>query len=211
MILCCRPSKSMSTVTGVPGVRGFSSLPSVDRLSLPAGAAFTPGSSSLSGSNGLAPFFLSTARYSQNVRCDHRTLCRAIATSGADQLVPGTTGTYRFLSQTGQTESAKPSVIWCFSPVSTLTTKIARYRDCKCLAWATYFESGLQTGSNVRAGTIQGSSPICFALPVATSRTQTFRLVSELQKLLRIRRPRGGAVMTWVRETDLVRRNRSNE
>src|SRR5579863_6166622 len=81
-------------------------------------------------------------------------------------------------SQAGQTASARASVTWWVSPVSTLLTKMAWYSDLRRLAYATHLESGLHTGLSVRAGTIQGSLPTILALPLATSITQTFRLVS---------------------------------
>src|SRR5688500_16494975 len=81
-------------------------------------------------------------------------------------------------SHTGYMESASPSVICFFSPVSTLATKMARYSELRRLAYATHFESGLQVGFSVRCGTIHGSLPTVFAWPLATSSTQTFRLVS---------------------------------
>src|SRR4051812_19829626 len=76
-------------------------------------------------------------------------------------------------SNAGETASASPSVTCFVSPVSTLLTKIAWYKDLKRLAYATHFESGLQTGFNVRDGTIHGSLPTIFAWPLATSSTQT--------------------------------------
>src|SRR5437667_1898374 len=76
-------------------------------------------------------------------------------------------------SQTGQTASARPSVTCFVSPVSALLTKIAWYIDRKRLEYATHFESGLHVGLSVRDGTIQGSLPTSFAVPVATSTTQT--------------------------------------
>src|SRR5687768_14979421 len=81
-------------------------------------------------------------------------------------------------SQTGYIASASPSVTCFFSPVSTLVTKIARYRELSRLAKATYFESGLHVGCNVRWGTIHGSLPTIFVAPLATSITHTFRFVS---------------------------------
>src|SRR6185503_11716648 len=81
-------------------------------------------------------------------------------------------------SHPGQTASASPSVTCFVSPVSTLLTKTAWYSERKRLEYATHFESGLQTGFNVRAGTIHGSSPTIFACSVARSRTQTFKFVS---------------------------------
>src|ERR1019366_1359022 len=81
-------------------------------------------------------------------------------------------------SQAGDTESASPSVTCLVSPVSTLPAKIAWYSDFRRLEYATHLESGLHTGSSVRDGTIHGSFPTTLAWPVATSSTQTFRLVS---------------------------------
>src|SRR5271165_4531725 len=78
-------------------------------------------------------------------------------------------------SQAGHTASARPSVICLVSPVSTLLTKIAWYRDLSRLAYAIHLESGLQTGFSVRLGTIQGSLPRTLVLPDSTSSTQTFR------------------------------------
>src|SRR6266850_2723608 len=85
---------------------------------------------------------------------------------------------FPFASHAGQTASARPSVTCFVSPVSALLTNIAWYIERRRLAYATHFESGLQTGLSVRCGTIQGSFPTTFALPVATSSTQTCRLVS---------------------------------
>src|SRR5262249_61279495 len=76
-------------------------------------------------------------------------------------------------SNTGYIAAASPSVTWCDSPVSTSATKIARNREFKWAAYATQRESGLQVGNIVRVGTIQGSLPTCFALPLATSTTHT--------------------------------------
>src|SRR5437879_5099410 len=81
-------------------------------------------------------------------------------------------------SHAGQTASASPSVTCLLSPVSALLTKIAWYIDRRRLEYATHFEPGLQTGFNVRVGTIHGSLPTIFALPVATSSTQTCKPVS---------------------------------
>src|ERR1700704_2848113 len=81
-------------------------------------------------------------------------------------------------SHAGQTASARPSVICLVSPVSALLTKIAWYIERSRLEYATHFESGLQTGLSVRCGTIHGSLPTTFALPLATSNTQTWRFVS---------------------------------
>src|ERR1700730_10027259 len=76
-------------------------------------------------------------------------------------------------SHAGQTASARPSVTCFVSPVSALLTKIAWYIERSLLEYATHFESGLQTGLSVRCGTIQGSFPTTFALPVTTSKTKT--------------------------------------
>src|SRR5687768_1313867 len=81
-------------------------------------------------------------------------------------------------SHTGYMASARPSVTCFFSPVSTFATMIARYSEFNRLAYATYFESGLHVGCSVRCGTIHGSLPTVLAWPLATSMTQTFRLVS---------------------------------
>src|SRR5438874_4573925 len=81
-------------------------------------------------------------------------------------------------SHAGQTASASPSVTCFVSPVSTLLTKIAWYIERSRLEYATHFESGLQTGFSVRCGTIHGSLPTIFALPLATSSTQTCKPVS---------------------------------
>src|ERR1700674_392008 len=81
-------------------------------------------------------------------------------------------------SHAGQTASARPSVTCLASPVSALLTKIAWYIERSRLEYATHFESGLQTGFSVRCGRIQGTLPTILALPVATSTTQTCRLVS---------------------------------
>src|SRR6476646_2891085 len=81
-------------------------------------------------------------------------------------------------SHAGHTESARPSVTCLVSPVSTLLMKIACYSDFSRLAYATHFESGLQTGFSVRCGTIHGSLPMILALPLATSSTHTCRFVS---------------------------------
>src|SRR6267378_8138303 len=85
---------------------------------------------------------------------------------------------FPFASHAGQTASARPSVTCFVSPVSALLTKIAWYIERKRLEYATHFESGLQTGLSVRCGTIQGSLPTTFALPLATSSTQTCSPVS---------------------------------
>ena len=56
------------------------------------------------------------------------------------------------------------------------------------------------------AGTIHGSLPTIFALPLATSSTQTFRLVSRVEDLLRVGRPRRRVVVRRIRQRDLARR-----
>src|ERR1700754_5123679 len=81
-------------------------------------------------------------------------------------------------SHVGHTASASPSVTCLLSPVSTLLIKTAWCSERKRPTYATHFESGLQVGFNVRAGTIHGSSPTIFACSLATSSTQTFRFVS---------------------------------
>src|SRR5438309_8454157 len=81
-------------------------------------------------------------------------------------------------SQAGDTASARLSVTCLVSPVSTLVTKIAWYNDFRRLEYAIHFESGLHTGSSVRCGTIHGSLPAIFALPLATSSTQMRTFVS---------------------------------
>src|SRR5262245_40565445 len=81
-------------------------------------------------------------------------------------------------SQTGYIASARPSLTWCCSPVSALVITIARYSVFSRLANATHFESGLHDGCSVRCGTIHGSRPRIFALPLLMSMTHTLRLVS---------------------------------
>src|SRR6187397_1228379 len=77
-------------------------------------------------------------------------------------------------SHTGYIASARPSVICFLSPLSTLVTNTARYRELRRPAYATHFESGLHAGLSVRCGTIHGSPPMIFACPLARSSTHTF-------------------------------------
>src|SRR5215471_474216 len=78
-------------------------------------------------------------------------------------------------SNTGHVASARPSVTCLVSPVSTLLMKMALYSVLRCAAYATYFESGLHVGFTVRCGTIHGSRPTIFPLPLSMSVTHTFR------------------------------------
>src|SRR5262245_52340859 len=81
-------------------------------------------------------------------------------------------------SHAGETASASPSVTCFVAPVSTFTTSIALKREFKCLTYATHRPSGDHAGFIVRVGTIHGSLPMIFAVPVATSATHSLRFVS---------------------------------
>ena len=55
---------------------------------------------------------------------------------------------------------------------------MARESESSRVANATQRLSGLHDGASVRCGTIHGSRPTIFAVPLAMSSTQTLRFVS---------------------------------
>src|SRR5688500_9612481 len=168
---CCSRSKSIVTITcGGEPAAGLA-VPSVERGPM-------PGSSSLSGSNGLASVLFSTARYSEKVSSRPYDVMSSHCDARPKSVEARNHKYFPLASHTGYIASARPSVTCRFSPVSTLATKMARYSEFRRLANATHLESGLQVGKSVRCGTIQGSFPTILALPDAMSNTQTFKLVS---------------------------------
>src|SRR6185503_391337 len=163
--------KSTVTVT-------FGAGPGAGLLVLSAGRAPMPRSSSLSGSSGLASLLLSTARYNAKVSSRPYDVMSSHCEARPKSVDARNHRYLPLASHTGYIASARPSVTWCFSPVSTLATTIARYSVLRRDANATHFESGLHDGASVRSGTIHGSLPTILAWPVAMSITHTFRLVS---------------------------------
>src|SRR6185312_11750365 len=87
-------------------------------------------------------------------------------------------------SHAGDTASASPSVTGFVTPVSTFTTSIEWYSELRCFAYAIHFPSGDHTGFIVRVGTVHGSLPTTFGVPVATSTTHSLR--SALVNMMRL-------------------------
>src|SRR5690606_20477989 len=81
-------------------------------------------------------------------------------------------------SHAGDMASDMPSVTWCDRPVASEWTNTAWNWLSSRLAYASHFESGDQTGSTVRSGTMYVSVSTLVRRPLPTSTVQRFRSAS---------------------------------
>ena len=187
---CCRPSKSMRHRARVRRRRAASARSSAPDARRPRRSPAAAGSARPSaGRRGRA-------RTSPGAR---RTSCRATASAARSRSRRGTTGTCRSRPTPGTSRRPGRRSPAACSPVSTLATKIGAVERVEARGERHPLESGLHDGASVRCGTIHGSRPTTFALPLATSSTQTLQVGVGVEQLRRVGRPRRRVVVRRLR------------